>query len=237
MIPIPDGTFVMGTPTDEEDRRSFQEGPQTTVTISKPFWMSKYVVTQGQYERLVGNNPSRFTNVGLNAPVEQVSWLDAVYFCKLLTDRERTAGRLSDVMEYRLPTEAQWENACRAGTTTRFSYGDDPDYSQMGEYAWYRNNSGEKTHPVGSKLPNPWGLYDMYGNVAEWVLDIPFRLPGGSVVDPMGPQNQLRIRVVRGSAWNFPDLGCRSGHRNNDGPPRSYMDPTIGFRPVLVSVQ
>ena len=133
MVWIAPGTFTMGSPPNEKDRRS-NEGPQTKVTISRGFFMSKYEVMQAQYKAVMGSNPSRY-NKGDYKPVGNVSWGSAVSYCTKLTEREGAAGRLRVGYEYRLPTEAEWEYACRAGTTTRFSYGDDLDYSQLGEYA------------------------------------------------------------------------------------------------------
>jgi formylglycine-generating enzyme required for sulfatase activity len=148
LVWIAPGEFKMGS-NDGEDF----EKPLHTVKITKGFYMGAFEVTQGQYQQVMGTNPSYFK--GANLPVEQVSWDDAVEFCKKLSQKE---GKT-----YRLPTEAEWEYACRAGTTTKFSFGDDE--SQLGEYAWYGKNSGMKTHPVGKKKPNAWGLFDMHGNV------------------------------------------------------------------------
>ena len=147
--------------------------------------MGKYEVTQGEYLAVMGSNPSCFQPSDgrhPNRPVEQVSWYDATNYCGQLTQRERAAGRIATNSVYRLPTEAEWEYACRAWTSTRFSYGDDPGYTNLTNYAWYGDNSGGTTHPVGQKLPNPWGLYDMHGNVWEWCQDwyrrsIPAGLP------------------------------------------------------------
>lgn len=239
MVPIPAGTFVMGTP-DDEDGRLDDEGPQTTVTISKPFWISKYEVSQEQYQELMGYNPSSFRNPGSNHPVERVTWSNGINFCIQLTRHERTAGNLSDDFEYRLPTEAQWEYACRAGTTTRFPHGDDPTYSQLDEYAWYSNNGGKETHPVGTKMPNPWGLHDMLGNVGEWCLNkasVQRSLPGGTLVDPAGPQTQTAGRTIRGGSWFLPAEASRSGFRFAPGRNGSDRIRDVGFRPVLVSVQ
>ncbi len=143
MVWIRPGTFTMGSPSGEKHRRDW-EGPQTKVTISRGFWMSKYEVTQAEYKAVMGNNPSYFK--GNNKPVGKVSWNDAVAYCAKLTEQEKAAGRLPGGYEYRLPTEAEWEYACRAGTTTRFIFGDDE--SQLGEYAWYASNSSNTTHPV-----------------------------------------------------------------------------------------
>jgi len=130
-----------------------------------------------------------------------VSWYDATAYCDALTQRERAAGRIATNRVYRLPTEAEWEYACRGWTSTRFSYGDDPGYTNLTNCAWYDGNSGRTTHPVGQKLPNPWGLYDMHGNVWEWCLDWwSDSLPGGIALDPQGPATGSD-RVLRGGVW------------------------------------
>ncbi len=156
---IPAGEFNMGLPSNDPGRFD-DEGPLHHVKISKAFYMSKYEVTQKQWRDVMGNNPSEFK--GDNLPVEQVSWEDAQNFIKKLNDMEGTN-------KYRLPSEAEWEYAARAGTTTRYSFGNDE--SELGNYAWYYTNSNSRTHEIGQKNPNPWGLYDMIGNVYEWVQD------------------------------------------------------------------
>src|SRR5262245_60867667 len=166
---IPPGRFTMGSPTNEPNRIE-NEGPQTTVTISCGFWLGKYEVTQGEWLKLMTNNPSDCKG-DLRLPVERVTWDEANEFCRQLTHLERTGGKLPPRNEYRLPTEAEWEYACRAGSTSRFSYGDDPGYGKLQQYAWYLDNSGHRTHPVGEKKPNPWGLHDIHGNVWEWCSD------------------------------------------------------------------
>ena len=158
-VQIQAGEFNMGSPSNEKDRSS-AEVPVHQVKISNAFYMGKYEVTQKQWQEVMGNNPSNFK--GDNLPVDNVPWNDAQYFIKKLNDKE--GGN-----KYRLPTEAEWEYAARAGTTTRYSFGDDE--SNLGDYAWYDSNSGGRYHDVGQKKPNPWGLYDMYGNVWEWVQD------------------------------------------------------------------
>jgi len=232
MVFIPPGTFRMGGPTNEVDRLD-QEGPQTAVTISRGFWMGKYEVTQGEYLAVMGSNPSFFTG-DTNRPVEQVSWFDATNYCGVLTQRERAAGRIASNSVYRLPTEAEWEYACRGWTSARFSYGDDPGYTNLTNYAWYSDNSGNTTHPVGQKLPNPWGLYDMHGNVFEWCQDwFDFYL-GGIAVDPQGPTTGSN-RVFRGGDWYDFAWHCRSADRSYEEP---HFNPSIiGFRVVLAPSQ
>jgi formylglycine-generating enzyme required for sulfatase activity len=166
MVFVPPNTFRMGSPTNEVDRNS-DEGPQTTVTLSRGFWIGQYEVTQGEYLSVMNMNPSPFPG-DLSRPVSGVNWQDATNYCVKLTQREVAAERIPAGSQYRLPTEAEWECAARAGTTTRFSYGEDPAYASLGSHAWYASNSGFTPHPVGQKLPNPWGLYDMEGNVVKW---------------------------------------------------------------------
>ncbi|MHB8520380.1 MAG: formylglycine-generating enzyme family protein [Limisphaerales bacterium] len=238
MVFIPPGTFRMGSPTNEVDRND-DEGPQTAVTISRGFWMGKYLVTQGEYAAVMGSNPSRFnTNNGfsedLSRPVETVTWLDATNYCGVLTQRERAAGRIATNSVYRLPTEAEWEYACRAWTSTRFSYGDDPGYTNFTNYAWYDDNSGGTTHPVGQKLPNPWGLYDMHGDVFEWCQDYYDAYPGGIALDPQGPATGSH-RVIRGGSWLHSVWFCRSASRSDFIPDSGYF--SNGFRVVLAPGQ
>jgi formylglycine-generating enzyme required for sulfatase activity len=161
--------------------------------------------------------------------VEQVSWNEAVSYSAKLTGKEKAAGRLPVGYEYRLPTEAEWEYACRAGTTTLFSFGDDE--SKLGEYGWYGSNSGNTTHPVGEKKPNGWGLYDVHGNVFEWCQDWYGNYPGGSVTDPQGPATGSS-RVVRGGYWySSIARSFRSEYRNGWWP--GDRSDGVGFRPVL----
>jgi formylglycine-generating enzyme required for sulfatase activity len=223
LVSIPAGTFMMGSAADEEDRGD-DEGPQTRVTLTRNFFLGATDVTQGQYEELMGMNPSDFKAVGKNAPVDSVSWDNAMAFCKKLTARERAAGRLPPGYAFTLPTEAQWEYACRAGTTT--PYAGDP-----AEMAWYGDNSGGKTHPVGTKRPNALGLYDMSGNVYQWCLDWYGKYPGGAVKDWAGPATG-HAHVLRGGAWYYEEAYCRSAYRDFDP---GFIGNILGFRVALVS--
>jgi formylglycine-generating enzyme required for sulfatase activity len=215
------GTFMMGSPPSEPDRADNET--QHRVRISKPFYLGVYEVTQGQYEKLMEANPSNFK--GDNNPVEQVSWEDAALFCRELSARpeEQAAGRV-----YRLPTEAEWEYACRAGTTTAYSFGD--DRSQLRNFAWYEVNAERRHHPVGQKKPNPWGLYDMHGNVWEWCQDWYGDYPSGSTTDPTGAASGSN-RVYRGGGWGYGAGYCRSAHRYRLYP--SYRVSNFGFRVAL----
>jgi formylglycine-generating enzyme required for sulfatase activity len=232
LVWIPPGTFVMGSPTSEVDRSS-DEGPQTTVTLTKGFFMGRYLVTQRDYVAVMTNNPSYITG-SLDLPVESVAWVGATNYCGNLTRQEQAAGRLPTGWVYRLPTEAEWEYACRAGTTNRFSYGDDPGYTQLINYAWYTANSGSATHRVGQKVPNPLGLYDTYGNVEELCLDWYAGYPGGSVTNPTGSDNGL-YRVARGGALNSSAKNCRSADRSTAHPSSGCF--WQGFRVVLAQGQ
>ena len=223
LVLIPAGEFTIGSPQSEKERSS-NEGPQHLVRLTKPFYMGVTEVTQAQWKAVMESNPSNF--MGDDLPVETVSWDDAVEFCRKLSDKE---GR-----DYRLPTEAEWEYACRAGSTARFCFGDSK--SSLGDYAWYSNNSGGKTHPVKSKKLNAFGLYDMHGNVWEWCSDwygsgYYSKTPAS---DPQGPSTG-RSRVVRGGSWYYAPRYCRSANRGYNAPgSRSYSS---GFRVVVLDFQ
>jgi formylglycine-generating enzyme required for sulfatase activity len=225
LVWIAPGTFTMGSPATEANRNS-EEGPQTQVTLTKGFWLGKYLVMQGQYQAVMGSNPSCFSALGKDVPVEQVSWDDAMMFCQKLTAQERAAGRLPTGYIFTLPTEAQWEYACRAGTTGPYA-------GKLDAIAWYRDNSSGTTHPVGTKQANTWGLYDMHGNVCEWCADwYGESYPGGSVTNPLGPASGT-YRVFRGGGWNFVAAGCRSAFRPKGWPRLRYY--YLGFRVALSS--
>jgi formylglycine-generating enzyme required for sulfatase activity len=227
------GSFLMGSPSSEDGRFS-DEGPQTRVTISKGFWLGRHEVTQAQWQALMGSNPSSFKDPSL--PVEKVSWNDAMAFCKKLTERERAAGRLPEGYAYTLPTEARWEYACRAGTTTALNNGTNLTSTygacrNLDALGWYHENSGGTTHPVGQKQPNGWGLYDMHGNVWEWCADwYAGKLPGGSVTDPAGASSGA-YRVFRGGSFGCIAQDCRSAYRYGIYP--GNRGSSIGFRPAL----
>jgi formylglycine-generating enzyme required for sulfatase activity len=232
MVYVAPNAFVMGSPTNELHRQA-NEGPQTTVTLTRSYWIGKFEVTQGEYLSVTGTNPTYFSG-DLNRPVSSVSWPDATNYCALLTARELAAGRIPFGTRFRLPTEAEWECAARAGTTTRFSYGDDADYLQIGDHAWYYGNADLTVHPVGQKLPNPWGLYDIEGNVWEWTQDWLGPLPGGSITDPQGaPSNDIGWKVIRGGGYDFSESDCRSARRYFFGNHPALTDSNLGLRVVL----
>jgi formylglycine-generating enzyme required for sulfatase activity len=214
---IPAGEFMMGSPSGEEDRND-DEGPVHKVTIKNSFYMSKYPVTQKQWKKVMENNPSHFR--GEDLPVESVSWIDVQEFVKKLNDKE-------DTDEYRLPSESEWEYACRAGTTTRYSFGDDK--SKLRNCAWYFDNSDGKTHYIGQKDPNAWDLYDMYGNIWEWVQDIGHKNYKDAPLDG-NPWNigYNSNRVFRGGGWSGFSKSCRSSARLADSP--RMRNGRLGFR-------
>jgi formylglycine-generating enzyme required for sulfatase activity len=193
------------------------ERPTHEVMISKPYYMGKFEVTQEQYQQVTGTNPSAFK--GRDLPVEEVSWHDAQEFCK------KASGRTG--LTVRLPTEAEWEHACRAGAKTAFYTGDTE--ADLDRAAWYYENSNGTTHPAGRKVMNAWGLYDMHGNVWEWVQDVDGPYKGAAAVDPQGPE-QGQFRVYRGGSWGIFPGGCPSAHRNGGTP--GAQDDDIGFRVV-----
>lgn len=219
LIWIDPGNFSMGSASGGDN----DERPVTMVTLSRGFWLAQTEVTQAQWQAVMGSNPSNFK--GTNLPVEQVNWTEAMEFCRKLTERERAAGRLPAGYAYTLPTEAQWEYACRAGTTGEYA-------GDLNAMAWYKGNSGDQTHPVAQKQPNAWGLYDMHGNVWEWCLDWYGDYPGGSVTDPKGAASGS-YRVNRGGSWRFFAAFCRSANRDRAGPGIRWGN--LGFRLALSS--
>ncbi|MBN8247205.1 MAG: formylglycine-generating enzyme family protein [Verrucomicrobia bacterium] len=168
------------------------------VTLTRDYWIGKFEVTQGEYASVMGRNPSHFTGDS-NRPVEKVSFLDAVRYCEALTNRERHAGHLAPGYVYRLPTEAEWEYACRAGSTNRYHFGDEAAAADA--YAWTSENSSSATHPVGQKAPNAWGLHDTHGNVWEWCHDWFEPYPARPLTDPVGPATS-KYKLFKGGGWN-----------------------------------
>ncbi|MCL2880788.1 MAG: formylglycine-generating enzyme family protein [Treponema sp.] len=230
MVYLNGGTFTMGSPASERGR-STNEGPQHQVTLS-PFSIEKYPVTQAEYEQTTGSNPSSFK--GENLPVEQVSWMDALLYCNkrsvaegltpVYTINGNNVSWDHDADGYRLPTEAEWEYACRAGTQTPFYSG-----TSVNDAGWHSGNSGGKTHPVGQKLPNDWGLYDMHGNVLEWCWDRLGSYSTDPQTDPQGAATGTD-RVYRGGSWYFEPLQTRSAFRFGNQPGLRIF--FVGFRVV-----
>ncbi len=223
MVVVPAGQFMMGAAPTERDRAP-GEGPQHEVTIAKPFALSKTEVTFEQWDVCVAAGACRETTDNSwgrgDRPVINVSWDDAKQYAAWLS---RATGKA-----YRLPSEAEWEYAARAGTQTRFSFGDDD--SQLGQYAWYFGNSGRKTQPVGGKTANAFGLQDMHGNVFEWVED-PWHddYQGAPSDGSVWPKDRIPTRrVVRGGSWYYDSKGLRSASRA--GPPANLRDGNVGFR-------
>jgi formylglycine-generating enzyme required for sulfatase activity len=248
---IQPGTFMMGSPESEAGRDSDER--QHQVTLTQPFYMGVYTVTVGDFKRFVDKvgyntegeqdgkgayrsngkewvrdsdttwrNPGWFTQTDLE-PVVCVSWNDAEAYCQWLSDVEGKS--------YRLPTESEWEYACRAGSSTAYCFG--KFEFRFGWYAWYLSNSGNRTHPVGQKKPNAWGLYDMHGNVGEWCSDRYGDYPSGAVTDPTGASTGSS-RVRRGGGWIDGAASCRSADRGRNGP--SHRNSYLGFRLALSSL-
>jgi formylglycine-generating enzyme required for sulfatase activity len=224
MIQLPGGWFTMG------DENEVDAQPHEVYVSA--FYVDKYLVTQEQYQKLMGGNPSRW-KASIN-PVEQVRWSDAARYCNACSRVEglqpcydlKTWECNFDADGYRLPTEAEWEYACRAGTKTAYFFGNNP--LKLADYAWFQENSGGQPRPVGKKLPNPWGLYDMCGNVWQWCndfygVDYYQEAPNEN---PRGPKTGDN-KVVRGGAWKFSAQSCRSGYRYNEDP--GYADVCFGY--------
>jgi len=200
------------------------------VTITRDFWIGKYEVTQGEFTAVAGRNPSHFVGDS-NRPVEKVTFFDATAYCAAVTQRERNAGHLPAGYEYRLPSEAEWEYACRAGTTNQFSFGDDSTMAD--QFAWTAENSEATTHPVGLKRPNPWGLYDMHGNVWEWCLDWFAVYPAAPLTDPTGPSSS-KFKLFKGGGWNQSVDYARSANRFMMSPSNGIH--FVGFRVALAQI-
>ena len=252
LVRIEPGSFLMGSNKQQIDQllRLFpdskrqwfdDEQPQHPVKITRPFFLGTHPVTQGQYQAIMGSNPSLFKGSD-NLPVETVSWLDAVNFCNKMSEKDKRTPfyRINgtDVADvggngYRLPSEAEWEYACRAGMAGLFPWGD--DIGKQGEHAWFSDNSDSKTHPVGQKRPNAWDLYDMLGNVWEWCADWYdekyYASSPAVAVDPPGPF-KASARVFRGGSWGGYARYCRPAYRNRYAP--GYRSDFLGFRVAAV---
>jgi formylglycine-generating enzyme required for sulfatase activity len=246
LVLISAGEFPMGSPESDRDAVAFQR-PQHRVRITRPFCLGATEVTQGQYQAVTGANPSHFKGA-VHLPVERVSWLDAINFCNALSRKEglppfyRVQEETVEVPDwngtgYRLPTEAEWEYACRAGRRTRYSFGDNA--AGLGAFAWYSGNSRttknvREAQPVGQKRPNAWGLYDMHGNVEEWCWDgyeADYYSKTPPAADPLGP-SQAAARVNRGGCWRLSPQRCRSAFRAGNAP--GYRSTLLGFRVARV---
>lgn len=261
LVWCPPGKFTMGSPKDEKGR--FDNEDQVQVTLTKGFWLGQHHVTQSEWQQVMQTAPwsdKLEAKEGDNYPATYVSWEDATKFCEKLTQSERRAGRLPADWKYTLPTEAQWEYACRAGTKSRFSFGDDE--SNLDDYAWFDKNSGRNygfggrfppvgdsawgVHLVGQKKANPWGLYDMHGNIWQWCSDcFTEKLAGGT--DPQGPSEadssllfdkrsgvvvrRPAMRLNRGGSWRNPERDCRSARRFRNSSGRVDF---LGFRVAAV---
>jgi formylglycine-generating enzyme required for sulfatase activity len=214
-VPGGDDSFPNGSAPEDGER------PARQVIISKPFYLGKFEVTQEQWQAVLGDDNSDFP--GQTNPVENVSWEDVQVFIRKLNEKEGVQG-------YRLPTDAEWEYAAEAGARTAYFWGDDP--ADLGQYDWFYKNSQQTTHPVGKKKPNPWGLYDVYGNVMEWVEDWYGDYEASAVTDPTGPASG-NSRVIRGGSWlisaEFCRPACRGGHE--PGSRRSDLGFRLAFTP------
>jgi formylglycine-generating enzyme required for sulfatase activity len=211
---IPPGGFLMGGDVNEDEQ------PVHRVTISQGFYMGIFPVTQAEWRAVMGYNPSQFP--GDDRPVETVSWFDCQEFC------EKMRGLTGKPV--RLPTEAEWEYACRAGTTTEYSHGDGED--ALKKVGWYYGNSNYQTHSVGKKKANQWGLFDNHGNVWEWCQDGPREYTAEDQTDPAGPSSKDDDRVVRGGCWGDPLESCRAACRESVAPAErdSFMGLRVCFR-------
>jgi formylglycine-generating enzyme required for sulfatase activity len=243
----PAGKFTMGSPPNEPERRPGED--QVEVTLSRGFWMAKYETTQGEWKRVVGKLPGKFTAElpeGDDLPIGNVNFAETEAFCRALTEKAQAAGELPDNWEFRLPTEAQWEYACRAGTTTATAFGEAISSKQANFLGREPYNGGEpgpslnRAVKVGSYPANAWGLHDMHGNTFEWCRDwFHLRLPGGTDPDLYAAKETATksehgdiSRSRRGGAWTDPGWPCRSAFRLRFEPQRRYDH--IGFRVVAV---
>jgi formylglycine-generating enzyme required for sulfatase activity len=217
---IPSGSLTVWVPYANEAR---------SVDMHEGFWMGQHLVTQESYTSVMGQNPSHIDDgegfFRENLPVNNVSWLDAVSFCKAMTNLGKRHDHLPKGYEYRLPSEVEWEYACRGGSATDYYFGDDP--TDLVQHAWFKNNSNKQIHPVGLKQPNPWGLYDLYGNIREWV--------GNSFVNTLlGDSEQDEFRISRGGGYMKSAAECKSSSRSTNSLYHRFRN--LGFRVVLAKV-
>jgi formylglycine-generating enzyme len=220
---IPPGRFMMGSPISEKGRGGMYSTSETQheVSLTRGFFLAETECTQAQWQAVMVSNPSKFKNP--DHPVELVCWYDAEEFCQKLNSAHEKEGVVPEGWRWRLPTEAEWEYAARAGS-------DDPFYGGLDEIAWYRRNSGGRTQPVKTKAPNAWGLFDMLGNVSEWCSDGHSDHPAGPIMDPVGPSADSR-RVLRGGSWECGENHIRCAFRWSTDP--DYRFNNLGFRPAL----
>ncbi len=224
MIRVSPGTFTLISYSDQSE--GDQKALKNSITISKEYWLGRYEVTQGEWEAVMGGNPSKYRG-DRRLPVESITWNDAMAFCKKVTEMERKAGRLQEGYEYTLPTEAQWEYASRAGSS-------EPYAGDVNDVAWWGMNNNHRTHPVGQKQMNAWGFYDMQGNVWERCADWHGEYPAGSATDPTGP-SQGTQRVDRGLSWGVSLPGFKQSPRAPGSPDLQFY--FLGFRLCLAPVR
>jgi len=228
LVRIPAGKFTMGSPLNEVGRQN-DEGPPHAVNITESFYLGRFEITQAQWEAVMGNNPSTFQRLDQSPqhPVERVSWLDAQEFIGKLNEPENrvSSGKFS------LPTEAEWEYACRAGSTGRFPWGEDVEYRQLPKFAWFNSRAEGMSHPVGTKQPNRWGLYDMHGNVWEWCADsfCPYAPTNRNTADRKeSAATSDTKKVIRGGSWFNEPEALRNANRHRH--PIDSRQTNLGFR-------
>jgi formylglycine-generating enzyme required for sulfatase activity len=222
MVRISSGQLMLGSPVHEIGRKD-HESPVSQVQVPN-FYMAKFTITQEQWMAIAGSNPSTFRE-NLQAPVENISWIEAQEFCRKLSARSLYK------YNYRLPSESEWEYACRAGTNTAYHFGDSP--AQLADYAWFSDNANKRSHPIGQKVPNPWGLYEMHGGIWEWCEDIWHDSFNGAPADGKAwiDDHSLKRRVRKGGSWNNEPRLCRAASRDWHWQSDRYND--IGFRVVI----
>jgi formylglycine-generating enzyme required for sulfatase activity len=228
LVWCPPGMACIGSPPSAGD---FLEQPRQPVRFTRGFWIGRTPVTWRLWDVVMGSTstPHRHPSETGDGPAHTIEWGQACEFCTSLTARLRQQSTLSEGAAG-LPLEAEWEYACRAGTDTVWFFGD--DLGLLGDYAWYEANSGNRPHPVAGRKPNPWGLYDVYGNVAEWCLDFPELYSGIEITDPVRPGRDEILKAVRGGEYSSPAYECRSAYRSSCSSGNDYNEPT-GIRLVV----